>query len=252
MKNLFGILLSFLILSGCTKDIINDGEGSFIDDRNIYLQLFYSFNGQPFLKDSLYQAGSTFIYVDELEMVFSNFYMLSDGDTLENQSGYNISLSTLDQRDVPIARLKPGGYFGELSFLFGLDMMESITPPEAQPDYSPLKDKPFQMPIGYNYLLIKGRAFDPAKPDETSPSLNFQYAIASFPLATRFSINKSFSMGSGNKVYLPVQMDIGQLFSGIDPATVQIIKSDPTDAVDYARAELLQENLVLNAFKIQP
>lgn len=242
-------LLAFLTFTftGCVNSIIDDAQGS-LDNRNIELRITNFWEGNLFSTDSVYNKNGARFKVDDVQLLFSNFFYDNAGDTTVDRSSF--TLTTTARSDHRIGLIMENSISGGLGFLVGLDSVNNATGPGSWSEGDVLSNSSIysNAKIGYNFITITGRAFDPNKPNETSPSISFKWVVATNALVSLKDIKRSFSVPVGKQVVIDAFLTVDALFDDLSPAATPFIKSDPDDATDFANAQTLSDNFNNKAF----
>lgn len=249
-KGLFLLpLVATFLFTGCEKSILSDDPGS-VDQRNIRLRIFHYMNSNLLRHDSVYNINGSRVIIDEIDLLLSDYIFDNSGDSISTD-GY--TLTDYRDQEAKIGYLKPNSSVsGVMYFKVGLDSLENLTTPSDWPEGHFLANSNlYNSTAGsYNAIVVKGRIFDPTKPEEETPSIPMSYEVATQLLVTQMDSQKSFSVPVGKSVIIDVLFDINDLFASIDPILTPVISSDPTDQDDYDNAILLRANFE-DAFRIQ-
>lgn len=241
------LILAIFTFTGCVNDITSDDPGS-LDNRNIELRLLNYWGNNFFSRDSVYKKDGARFIVDDVQLLFSNFFVGDQSDTVVDYSSF--TLTTTKQRYHKIGLITESSVSGAIGYLVGLDSVTNSTGPGNWSAGEVLADASIYSgsDIGYNFITVKGRAFDPNKPTETSPSIPFNWVVATNTLVSVQGIQISFSVPIGKQVVLDAYFNIEDLFDDLSPVTVPNIESDPNDATDFANAVILSDNFNNKAF----
>ncbi len=233
--------------TGCVNDIISDEPGS-LDNRNIELRIINYWGNNFFNRDSIYNKNGANFIVDDVQLLFSNFFVGDQTDTVIDYSSF--TLTTTKQAYHKIGLITESSVSGSVGYLVGLDSVTNSTSPGNWSDGEVLSNDLIYSGsnIGYNFVTVKGRAFDPNKPNETSPSIPFNWVVATNALVNIQGIQISFSVPIGKQVVLDAYFNIEDLFDDLSPVQIPNIYSDPNDAVDFANAVTLSDNFKNKAF----
>jgi hypothetical protein len=250
MKTLRPYLLLLLmgsLITACDKDLVDDPP---IDAgrRNFMVRFDYLFNGVDYKRDSLIVLGPTnkFRITDVNFLISSAFATRSIGDSIISENMF--TWTTLAETDYLIGEIPAGSYNGHLGFTFGLDSLTNALPPTEFPRTPLSENNLFLDGIrGYSFIRIRGNAMNP---DTTSlqTTIPFNYVVATTPLAYTVSKERAFSLNVGNRVVYRAIIDLGSLFDGLNPSEVNSITSDPTNPIDYERAEKIMQNFAARGF----
>jgi len=236
-------LAVFLLASSCEKDIAVGGEGTF-DNRNVFVRGVTQWEDQAFRKDSLLvNAMGNRFYVDEVRLLLSKFFVNNQGDTIWDPESFALITEVSD--DYPVLKINPGSYSGSVGFRIGLDSITNQRPLGASAPGSLLNEPSLYRGAtggykGYRFLEIKGRVFNPRKPDEVEPSRTFHYELGD-TLDLNFKLSKSFSSGESTPIVFAMILDLDTLLAPFDLDTVSEIRSDRSDVDDYNRALMLRQ-----------
>ena len=243
------LLLLTLMVAGCKKSILNDDPGITTSD-NVRLRIFPYWNNYYFNSDSLYFAGGSFLKVDEISVIHSNFTFVDDGDTLP--AGEIREWKITGGTDLLLGYLEPGSYTGFYIYKVGLDSVSNLKPPQSYPEGHPLANTQYYRGPGkgYNFITITGRIQDPNKPN-SEPTIPLKWVVATQDLVLDYKMTESFNVVAGKMVTFDVVFDVAKLFDGLFPLVNPIIKADPSDTQDFNLAQTLQNNFKTKAYKIQ-
>ena len=237
------ILLGSLVLLAFTacKEVETVGNGP-LDNRNMVLNVYYSY-------DTLFVNPNTMItnnvgarfFIQDVRMVVWNFNVVGQNDTTDSQDAY--AVSTLSNPSVKVARFEPGTYQGFYGFTCGVDDTVNLIGPSQFEEGHPLAGNSLWNgpAIGYSFLTISGVAAGPTVPDTIAPATPFKFVIATPALKSNWSKYKTFVLTGGGRVTLDVQVDLEPMLASLPVGDIASIKSDPLDAVDYARAQAMQQ-----------
>jgi hypothetical protein len=239
--------LAIFIFTGCVNSIITDDPGS-LDNRNIELRIINYWGNNFFSRDSVYNKNGANFVVDDVQLLFSNFFVGSQSDTVIDYSSF--TLTTTKQLNHKIGLITEQSVSGGVGVLVGLDTIANATSPGNWSAGDVLANGSiYSGPnIGYNFVTVKGRAFNPSKPDETSPSLPFTWVVATNSLVSLKGVQISFSVPVGKQVVLDAYLNVEALFDDLSPVDIPNINSDPNDADDFANAVTLSDNFKNKAF----
>ena len=250
LKSLSLVLLLAIAFGGCKQSILEDEGGNTIDE-NIRLRIFPYWNNYFFSTDSIYLAGGSFIQIDKISIIHSNFTFVNDGDTLE--PGPVVEWHTGMGNEIFMGSLPTGTYSGFYFFNIGVDSVSDAFPPSFYPEGSVLgKGDHYRGPLlgGYNYVTITGNIVNPAAP-LLGPSIPMTWLIATQDLVTTYDRAKSFNVVPGKYVTIDVKLDVSKLFTSLSPLTTPTIASNPNDQNDFDQAVILHENFSKEAYEIE-
>ena len=251
MKNFTKIIalfaLSAVTLTSCVKSILSDEEGS-LENRNIELRIANYWGNHYFNSDSVYNKNGANFKVDNVQLLLSNFFIDNMGDTVVDYSSF--SLTTTNYSNHKIGLITEQSISGGIGYLVGLDSIANATNPGNWSSGDVLSNRSIysNSKIGYHFITVSGRAFNPNKPNETSPSLPFKWVVATNTLVSLQSIKRSFSVPIGKQVVIDARLSVDLLFDDLSPLDIPSIKSDPADADDFANAVTLSDNFRNKAF----
>ena len=236
-------LILYASLGSCTKDISVGGDDNGTQ-RNVGLRVFFSYQGAEFSKDSIYYdaAGNPY-QIDELKMIVSDFFITHLGDTIKDTTNFFVVVPEV--RDYQLLELPTGSYSGSYGFTIGLDTFDNMKDPSQFTLLSGLRDPDLYRGAsgnysGYSFLKIKGKVWDVT--DSTTTEWAFDYEMADSLSLTR-ARNKNFSIVSDVDASFEVVIDVDRIMKPFDLLTVDEIKSQSSDATDYAFAQLLRFQL---------
>ncbi len=236
-------LLVFASLGSCEKDIAVGGEGTF-DNRNVFVRAVTQWDDRGFRKDSIYtDAQGHRFYVDQVNLLLSKFFVNNQGDTIYDPESFALLTDVSD--DYPVLKLNPGSYSGSVGFRIGLDSVTNLRPLGTSSPGSPLNEAALYRGAsggykGYRFLEIKGRVFNPHKPDELEPSKTFRYELGD-TLDLNFKLSKSFSAGESIPIVFAVIIDLDTILAPFDLDTLSEIRSDRGLVDDYTHALELRQ-----------
>ena len=251
MKNFTRIIalfaLSVFTLTSCVKSILTDEEAS-LDNRNIELRIANYWGNTYFNSDSVYNKNGANFKIDDIKLLLSNFYVDNSGDTVIDYSSF--TLTTTKRSNHRIGLITDPSISGGIGYLVGLDSIANATSPGNWSSGEVLSNGSIysNSKIGYNFITVSGRAFNPNKPNETSPSLPFKWVVATNTLTSEQSIKRSFSVPTGKQVVIDARLNVDLLFDDLSPVDIPSIKSDPADADDFANAVTLSDNFKNKAY----
>ena len=251
MRNFHKIIavltLAILATTGCVNDITSDNAGS-LDNRNIELRLVNYWGNNFFSRDSIYKKNGARFMVDDVQLLLSNFFVDNMGDTVVDYSSF--TLTSTKQLYHKIGLITESSVSGGVGYLVGLDSIANTTGPGNWSVGEVLANDAIYSgsSIGYNFITVKGRAFDPTKTNETSPSIPFNWVMATNALVSMQGVQISFSVPVGKQVVLDASLNVDALFDDLSPVDDPSIKSDPSDAEDFANAVVLSDNFKNKAF----
>jgi len=254
MKSLFGIVLvttaSLFMFSGCEKSILSDDPGS-VDGRNITLRLLTYWNNYFLNKDSIYTVNNARLKIDDINILISDFYYSNNNDTLPPQDGFASTNSS--ESSYKIGLITESSIAGSVNFSVGLNPIVNLTDPSMYAAGEVLANESLWRGTnkGYNFITIKGRIFDPSKPNEVEPSIPLNWVVATNALLINKGKPKNFSIGVGKQVLIDANLRVDLLFDGMYPLANPIIKCDPADAIDFQLATAIHDNFNDIAFIIQ-
>ena len=234
-------IILFAPLGSCTKDISVGGDNNGTQ-RNIGLRVFFSYQGAEFSKDSIYYdaAGNPY-QIDELKMIVSDFFITDLGDTIKDTTNFFVIIPEV--RDYQLLELPAGSYSGSYGFTIGLDAFDNMKDPSQFTLLSGLRDPEMYRGASGNYSgysFFKGKVWDVT--DTTTTEWAFDYEMANSLSLTR-ARNKNFSIVSDVDAAFEVVIDVDRIMKPFDLLAVDEIKSQSSDATDYAFAELLRLQL---------
>jgi hypothetical protein len=243
------LALVALTFTSCENSIILDEPGS-LDNRNIELKIVNYWGNNYFNRDSVYNKNGANFVVDDVQLLFSNFFVDNSGDTVVDYSSF--SLTSTKRLYHKIGLITESSVSGSVGFLVGLDSIANATSPANWSAGEVLSNGSIYSGsnIGYNFITVSGRAFNPSKPNETSPSLPFNWVVATNALVSIQGLKISFSVPTGKQVILDASFSIDALFDDLSPVDIPNILSDPNDADDFANAITLSDNFNNKAFII--
>ena len=243
LLRIIGIFILFASLGSCTKDISVGGDSSGTQ-RNVGLRVFFAYQGAEFSKDSIYYdaAGNPY-QIDEIKMIVSDFFITHLGDTIKDTTNFFVIIPEV--RDYQLLELPTGSYSGSYGFTIGLDEFDNMKDPSQFSLASGLRDPDLYRGAagnysGYSFLKVKGKVWDVT--DSASTEFTFDYEMADSLSLTR-SRNKNFSIVSDVDASFEVVVDVDRIMQPFDLLTVDEIKSQSSDATDYAFAQLLRLQL---------
>ena len=239
------ILMIAAGMSSCSKDIsVGNADGA--KNRNVAMDVFITFNGNAFSKDSIYfdAAGNPFV-IDDFRMIISNFFVEDMGDTITDTTAFAViqpGIVSYELLDLPA-----GSYSGSYGFTIGLDEQDNAKVPNQFPASSGLRDPELYrgatgLYSGYRFVLIVGRAFDPMKPTETEPSLPFTYELGS-TLKVDVRRGKNFTLSNDQRATFDLRLDIGTMMAPFNVIDTETIQSRPNMTSDWANAQLFQSQI---------
>jgi len=249
VKTIAFIAVLGLTLTGCEKSIIEDDPGV-VDNRNVELRIFYTWGNRIFYKDSVYEKNGAKFKIDEINLLVTKFFYVNEKDTISETRDYALTTNNVLTNKVGLITVSSisGGY----GITVGLDSIENATEPKDWSDGEVLANENiYSNKIGYHFITVKGRIFDPAKPNETEPSLALNWVVATNLLNSKFSVKRSFSIPIGKQVVLDSGFDLDKFSDDIFPLATPIIKSDPTDTDDFNAAMQLKNNFQDKAFHLK-
>jgi len=251
MRKFYKIIAVFVLtvftFTSCVNDIISDDPGS-LDNRNIELRIVNYWGNNFFSRDSVYNKNGANFIVDDINLLFSNFYVNNSGDTVVDYSSF--TLTSTKQLNHRIGLITDQSVSGSIGYLVGLDSIANRTKPGDYEEGEVLSNGSIysNSSIGYNFITVKGRAFNPNKPNETSPSLPFNWVVATNALVSVQDVKRSFSVPTGKQVVIDAYLSVDALFDDLSPVDIPSIKSDPNDATDFANAVTLRDNFKNKAY----
>ncbi len=219
--------------------------------ENVEIAVSYLWNNLGFKPDSLLtnNKGNQF-FITDIKVLFSRFYVLSAGDTFQNKNGnFAYTLNNVEQL---VHELPDGGYSGFYGFRLGVDSMVNITTlPGQSPEGSGLRESGMfrNDGMGYNSILIEGRAIDPTDPDDVTGTIPFRYEIASHYFRRELNSGQAnFAVTADTQVNLILNIDAWPIFNDFDIVARPTITSDPNNAIDFAQAQMMSDSLYIKLF----
>lgn len=248
-KSLILLPLIVLFLGGCEKSILTDDPGG-VDNRNVKIRVFHYWNNYLLNNDSIYSHNGARFYIDEINILLADFIFDNSGDSIFSEDSY--TLTNYRSKEFKIGYLKQGSVSGRLYIKAGLSLDDNMTKPKDWEAGHILANESLynSKANSYNFITIKGRIFDPTKPEQTEPSIPMSYVVATQGLVTQLSTAKSFSVPVGKSVVIDAIFDVKGLLENIFPVNTPVIKSDPADQGDYDNAVMLRANFE-DSFKLQ-
>ncbi|GEM_PF-1042367 len=247
-------LLAFVVISivACKeKDLTNDNPA--LPEENLQLKTSFLYGDKGIYEDSVLvnNKGNRF-FITDIKFLLNNLYFIHtnkpERDSVLWDTGY-YAIST-DALTKFVAILEPGGYSGHYGFKIGLDSVAWANRPtnprgDALTDADLIRNDGF----GYNALVIKGRAIDPADPLDTAGNIPFEYNIGGYFISKKYRSDKlNFSLSSSSEVNLILNVDIEPIFNDFDIVAKPTVISDISDPVDYEIAEMMMDSLAVGLF----
>lgn len=243
------LLSSLALLNGCKEDILDETVDADAG-KNVYIDVYYYWNGEVFDKDSTYLVPGAFIQIDEVSILFSNTALINEGDSAD--IGDFTAVANLNSRSVAIGFLEPMSYSGRLYVNAGLDSLASATPPSVSPDGSAQKQNPSLFRgngEGYNFLVVSGRYKEISDTTGAEPSTPFQYVLGTNEFHSTFTREANFLLENAREAHFAATVDISKLII-YDPTQVPFIYGDPTDNDDFTKAQNLHSAFEIDAFEL--
>lgn len=241
------VLASFTILS--CKEKADPVEPNPVE--NVEIAVSYLWNKHGLKTDSLLtnNKGNKF-FITDMKILISRFYVLSAGDTFQNKNG-NFTY-TLDKVEQLVHELPDGGYSGFYGFRLGADSLVNITTlPGASPEGSGLRATGMfrNDGMGYNSILLEGRAIDPTDPTDVTGTIPFRYEISSLYFKRELNSGQAnFAVTADTQVNLILNIDPWPIFNDFDIVARPTITSDPTNSIDFASAQMFSDSLFIRLF----
>lgn len=250
MKKLLLILLIGASLISCEeKDLVDETPPNPVE--NVEIAVSYLWNNHGLKSDSLLtnNKGNQF-FLTNMKVLISGFYVFSNGDTFQNKEGnFSYTLSKVQQL---VHELPDGGYSGFYGFRLGADSLVNVTQlPGASPEGSGLRESGMfrNDGMGYNSILLEGRAIDPSDPDDSIGSIPFRYEISSLYFKRDLNSGQAnFAVTADTQVNLILNIDPWPIFNDFDIVARPTITSDPNDAIDFAQAQMMSDSLFIKLF----
>ncbi|GAB5557240.1 MAG: hypothetical protein SchgKO_14530 [Schleiferiaceae bacterium] len=242
------LILSIAFMNSCKEDILDESVDANAG-KNVFVDVYFYWDGDLFEKDSTYFVPGAFVQFDEVSVLFSNTALLSEGDSLD--IGDFSATSTLSNGSAAIGFLEPMAYSGDLYINAGLDSLASAIPPAASPEGSAQEQNPglYRGNLqGYNFLVISGRYKELTDTTNAEPSIPFRYVLGTNEFHSTFTRQANFLLENAREAHFPATLDISKLMI-YDPTEVPFIYGDPTDNDDFTRAQNLHSAFEIDAFE---
>ena len=245
MKRFIVLTLAAGFFAACERPI-TVVDPSALDDRNIYIKVYKYFDNEIADTNSVYEINGDLIKLSHLYMTLSGAEYVSDNgsDTIRTESDLT-AVDLLTTSEVKLAKLPRGSFNGELNYIIGLDSVRAYSAPETLEESNPLsKGHLWNGPsIGHSFLQLEGRVFDPNDSLFITPKSTFIWRIASQDMVIERSEKRNFNVAANKNVFFVIDLDVDKLFLGLQPSAMPQIYSDPGDATDYGKAQILSDNL---------
>tara|TARA_B100000378_G_scaffold38397_1_gene28811 strand:- start:523 stop:1284 length:762 start_codon:yes stop_codon:yes gene_type:complete len=242
--------LSIILVSCKEKDLTL--ENPVLDKNNVVVALSSVYDGHGINRDSVIvnSVGNEF-FIDSLQVLVTNFYMVDRTDTIDNAEPEAIALSTSRSLQ-SIAYIEPKGYQASFNLTIGLDSIGNIT-------HSPsTSEGPYKMKSlyrgngssrGYNHIIIYGRLIDPANENDSTGTIPLLYKIGTPELQiTASSLKTNFAVSNDGKITLILYVDLKSALDKLDLKKRPKIDSDPSNSQDITAAETMLESLNFQIF----
>lgn len=231
--------------TSCERNIpVVDPEA--LDDRNIYIRVYKYFDGGIADTNTLYQMNGDLIKLSHVYITLSGaeFVSVDEKDTTRTEKDLT-SIDLMTTSEVKLAQLPRGSYNGRLNYHIGLDSARAYSAPETFEESNPLfKGHLWNGPaLGHSFFQLEGRVFDPNDSLFTTPKSTFTWRIATEDMLIDISEKRNFNVAANKDVFFVIDLDIDNLFLGLQPSTTPEIFSDPGDVTDYFKAQVLSDNI---------
>ena len=251
MKKIILLVLVSTLFSAC-EDPIPVVDPTALDNRNIYIRAYKYFDGAIIDTSTVYEVNGDLIKFDHIYVALSGarFVSYDEQDTTFTESDLTM-IDLIGNSEVKLAYLPSGNYNGSFEYTIGLDSARAFTAPDQLDPTNPLSKGLVWngSDIGHSFFQIEGRIFSPADSVFTTPEANFNWRFATPDLIVMKSENRNFNVGSNKDVFIVMDIDVDNFFSGVfsliglSPSTMNIINSDPAEAIDYDLAKILRDNV---------
>ncbi|HCP41723.1 MAG TPA: hypothetical protein DIT65_08000 [Cryomorphaceae bacterium] len=245
MKRFIVALLTIGAFTSCEREITVVDPAA-LDDRNIYIRAYKYFDGNIADTSTVYQINGDLIKLSHAYITLSGaeFVSVDEKDTTHTDNDLT-AIDLLATSEVKLAQLPRGSYNGRLNYHIGLDSARAYAAPETLEETNPLvKGHLWNGPAtGHSFFQLEGRVFDLNDSLFTAPTSTFTWRIASEDMVIERSEKRNFNVAANKDVFFVIDLDIEKLFLGLQPSSTPEIYSDPGDADDYNKAQILSDNL---------
>ena len=245
MKRFIVALLTIGAFASCEREITVVDPAA-LDDRNIYIRAYKYFDGDIADTSTVYQINGDLIKLSHVYVTLSGaeFVSVDEKDTTRTENDLT-AIDLLTTSEVKLAQLPRGSYNGRLNYHIGLDSARAYAAPETLEETNPLvKGHLWNGPaLGHSFFQLEGRVFDPNDSLFTTPTSTFTWRIATEDMVIERSEKRNFNVAANKDVFFVIDLDIEKLFLGLQPSSTPEIYSDPGDAADYNKAQILSDNL---------
>lgn len=240
-----------LFISSCKeKDLTEDNPD--LPEENVHVGVSFLYDEKGLSPDSIItnNLGNRF-YVTEVKFLMSNFFIFSESDSIKAPDDVFKTFSLTNTSEL-IMLLPDGGYSGFYGFTVGLDSIYNYTiiPTDTDED-SGLRDEDIirNDGFGYNSIVIKGRVFDPADPNDSIGKIPFEYQVGSELLSKNVRSNlTNFAVTSTTQVNFILNVDIEPIFSDFDITKRPTASTQVGNTVDIAIVTQIRDDIQISLF----
>ncbi len=247
-----GLFASFIVFTLACKEKDLTGNNEVPPSENVSLGASLLYGDEILYKDSIYtnSQGNRF-FIEDLKLLISDFYIVENQtDTITTEGNYR--LYDLDNKNRLIYQLPPRGYSGRYGINVGLDSLSTEFARQNSLDSeSPLNELGIMRNdiYGYNFLVITGKAFDLTNPDDTLGNIRFAYELGTYMLTENFeSTQLNFAVSKERNAGLVMVVDFKPVLDVINITNTPFVVSDTTNAIDFALAKLMVNELSIGLF----
>jgi hypothetical protein len=251
MKKLLSLALLMSLFIACEDpDLTEDNPPLPKENVNIGVSFLYGSSGLA--QDSIYtNAEGNQFFITDVKFVLSDFFVLSQGDSFKTEE-VNYALYSFANSQNLVSKLPDGGYSGHYGFTLGIDSVLNWTiDPTTLASTSALTDPDVARNdgLGYNAVIIKGRAFDPTDPNDSLGSVSFEFQLGSLFLNRALKSGMTnFAVTSTTQVNFLIQVDLKDALDNYNIISRPTLLTDPSNVVDLTLAEEMMDNLKFNLF----